>query len=109
MKKFLIIGTGRRVKANILPALVYLGKQVKVIGMCGRTNKTVRLPGGGVIKAETNLRKVDYSKVDVIVISVTTESVPQVLTTLESLDVHGKTFFIDTPVVRLNSLRVLKG
>src|SRR3989344_5169900 len=98
----LVIGAGNRVQRTILPALYCMNQRVKLVGIYSRSSKKLLLPDAKTTLTTTiNLDSIDFTKLDVIVVAVTIQNVPQVLEILSRFKVSNITLFLDTPVLKI--------
>lgn len=105
VKSILIIGAGKRVRETILPALRHLTHIYTIAGICSRTKKYMHLAGGNSrVQTMTSMEKVNFSSVDMIIVAVTTENVPDVLGELARYNTKHIILFLDTPVMRIKHL-----
>jgi hypothetical protein len=96
--RVLVIGAGRRVQNNFLPALHCLRHQFEVVGVHARTSlKLLPVARAWNVSAVSKLNTVDWSAIDVVAISV---PVPQNLVVLNQLLPHADRLrlVIDTPI-----------
>lgn len=111
-KKVLLIGSGRRAQGAILPALYCLKDELELIGVYSRTVEELRLFGGRwELKTTTNLSDFNFSEIDLIIVAITLESVPEVIGKLCAYQVSHIVLMLDTPVLphtRLGTLRKFK-
>jgi hypothetical protein len=109
MKKVLIIGSGRRVQQTILPAVYYLRDTFRLVGIYSRKKKILRLPEkDSSVRTITNLDVIDFDTLDLIIVAVTTENVPDILQMLSHYSLRHIILFLDTPVLRMNHLWAIK-
>jgi hypothetical protein len=101
-----VIGAGRRVRHNFLPALRAMGEHWQVVGITSRRGRSAMDVGARYgIPAAPDLAGLDWGRVDTILVSVTTSAMPTVLAQLMP---HAATrdLIVDTPVfARANHLR----
>jgi hypothetical protein len=98
--RVLVIGAGRRVANNFLPALGCLTDLFELVGIHARTEeRMVPLAKQWGVPAIADLTAIDWSKVDVVAISVPTS---QNATVLRALLPHAARLriVIDTPIFR---------
>ena len=93
-----IIGAGRRVRHNFLPALAALGDAWELVGITSRRGHSAAEVGERwSVPAVPAMTALDWRRIDTVIVSVTTTQVPKVLRQLEphaaSLDL-----VVDTPV-----------
>lgn len=100
LKKILVIGSGKRVKEGIIPALFCLQNEFEIEAVYSRSIKTISL-FNDTWKKKTidDLRGVDFKKLSYIFIAVTLSEVPKVLKKLSDFDTSHITVFLDTPVL----------
>jgi len=104
-KNVLIIGSGNRVQKTILPALCCLPNIFTVVGIYSRTEKTLVFPDGKTkMKTITDTGKIDFRYIDVIIVAVTTENVPDVIHSLARHRVNHIVLFLDTPVLYMKHI-----
>jgi len=106
LKKVLIIGAGQRVTQAILPALKHLKNKFSVTDIYSRTEKRIQTSSAPTQtrKTITSLQKVNFLNLDIIIVAVTPENVPDVLEKLSHYDTKHITLFLDTPVLRIKHL-----
>lgn len=99
MKKTILVGAGRRVRDNILPALIHGREFFDVTGVYARSERVMTVCGTefAVENFETDL-SARIAECDVIIVCVTVKQVPAVLKRLLENGGSDKTIFIDTPV-----------
>lgn len=108
-KKVLIIGSGRRVQNTILPAIYCLQDEFELLAIYSRSIKDISLFGGQVQIRTTNaLSKIDFQSLDLIMVAVTIEQVPDVLKKLAAYDTRQIRLLIDTPVLRWRDIRLAR-
>lgn len=105
--KVLIIGSGRRVQKGILPALLCLGENVEIAAIYSRSQKTIYL-GGREFHTITDLQQVNFSEVNLILVSITIENAPDALQRLSKFTTRHITLMLDTPVLRPEALGATK-
>lgn len=96
--RVLLIGAGRRIQNNYLPALSCIQETFEIAGIHSRTfDKLEAVAKRWSIPAFRSLSEIDYSKIDVVAVSVPTSQNAIVLTTLLP---HAERLrlVIDTPV-----------
>jgi hypothetical protein len=95
-RRVLVIGSGRRIRNNFLPALAHLAPRLEVNGLWSPTaahaEAAARPWGFAVRPVEATL-----ASVDTVVVSVSTPAVRSVLLRLQP-DAHRLTLVLDTPV-----------
>lgn len=95
----LIIGYGKRVKTTILPALYCLREHFLIEAVYSRTTKYLSLKKCGMeMKTCRHFDDIDFAKINIIFIAVTTSAVPSILMKLSEHQTKHLTLFIDTPV-----------
>ena len=105
----LIIGSGNRVQKTILPALCCLPNKYNIVGICSRTEKNLILPGGKrTIRTIIDMDTIDLRHVDIIIIAVTTEIIPEVIHSLTRQSVHHIVLFLDTPVLYMKHIHTAR-
>lgn len=110
MKRVLIIGSGHRVQSGIIPALLRLQKEWEIAGIYSRHIREIGVNGENFTTIDT-LSGIDFSALDLIMVAVTLESVPDVLRKLTKFNTSHIRIMLDTPVVKprdILSLRMLK-
>jgi hypothetical protein len=93
----LLIGSGRRIKNNFLPALAQLGDRIEVVGLWSPTPahaEQAAAPWG--VPVATSLAA-GLTRADTVMVSVSTVAVPSVLQQLLA-DADRLTLVLDTPV-----------
>jgi predicted dehydrogenase len=94
----LIIGSGGRVRNNFIPAFHCLKDKHNIIGLYSPTKANREaVCDKWHIPAIEALESVNFEMVDIVVISITTDYVPDVLKQIHHL-CKGKTLIVDTPV-----------
>lgn len=108
-KNVLLVGSGNRVKGTVLPALYSLRDEFHLIGVLSRTKKYLtQWYGNTPLSTETNFKKFDVSKADILYISVSINNVDSVLRKFNNHDVSHVTLILETPVNHLKDVRTLK-
>jgi hypothetical protein len=96
--RVLIIGAGRRVQNNFLPSLYCLRDHFEVAGVHARTpEKVIDVSDRWGVTAVLSLDTVDWSRIDVVAVSVPVSQNPVVLQQLAP-HAHRLCLVIDTPV-----------
>jgi len=96
--RVLLVGSGRRIKNNFIPALSCLS-DYEIVGVHSRNPANIdAVSRRWNIPAVPDLRSFDFSKVDLIAISTTTSAVPSVLKSLVKPETAHLAVVIDTPV-----------
>src|SRR3972149_6116666 len=109
MKKVLIIGSGRRVQQTVLPAVYCLRDTFRLVGIYSRKKKILRLPETDLsLRTIIRLDDIDFNSLDLIIIAITTENVPNILHMLSHYSLRHIILFLDTPVLRMNHLWAIK-
>lgn len=102
----LIIGSGKRVREDALPALQKLEESFTVRGVYARTPKEVRAGEREVaVRSLAELGAEDVAASDLLYLAVSKDAVPAVLAHLAAFDLSGVDLLIDTPVVRFKHFR----
>ncbi len=108
-KRVVIIGAGKRVQNTILPALHCLKGIYTIDAICSRTKKQLTLPDGKTkLQTITDLHTIRFASTDMIIVAATTENVPQIIQQLTLHDVRHVILFVDTPVVPIGDLWILR-
>jgi len=99
-KKILIIGSGKRVHATLLPVLETLRERYSVHKICSKDDLTIRL-NSLEYRTESikNVGADELAAIDLVYLAVTKQSVPSVLKALTRYDVSGIDLLIETPVL----------
>ena len=96
--RVLLIGAGRRVQNNFLPALHCLAADLELVGIHARTTeRLLPLAQRWGVRAFTRLQDVDFSTVDVVAISIPTSQNAVVLRSLAPYSAR-LAVVIDTPI-----------
>lgn len=96
--RVLLIGSGGRIQNNFIPAILCLPDRIKIVGLYSRTPAHRQLVGQRWrIPVVDDLGTFDLSTVDMVVVSVTTAAVPEILRRLQS-EAHRLAILVDTPV-----------
>ncbi len=103
-KRVVLIGAGRRIMRNVLPAFVALDDLYEVAGIYTRTIEAIESPRE--ISPLGDLHTLEG--IDLVHAAVDKDSIPEVLETLSGLDPEGTELLIDTPVLRFRHLLHLK-
>jgi hypothetical protein len=98
MKNVVVIGAGRRVKGQVLPALGCLEDRFRVAAVCSRS-ETELVYGRGRRIVTAALDRVDFSGVDLIVMAVSLRQNARVLAQLAAKPVKQAVLLLDTPVL----------
>jgi hypothetical protein len=97
--RVLIVGSGGRVRNNFLPLLSIFSDRFTVAGIISRTFENAKtLAERWDHPAIRSLAQVDWSKVDVVVVSIIPRALPQVLSELASYR-RNLTIIVDTPAL----------
>jgi hypothetical protein len=97
--RVLVVGAGRRVQNNFLPALQYLRPDFECVGIHSRTpDRLLPVAERWKVPAIFNLQDVDFTDVQAVAISVPTAQNAPVLEKVAQLAPHVS-IVIDTPVV----------
>lgn len=97
-RRVLIIGAGRRVQNNFLPALECLSESFEVCGIHSRTPATLNpVAERWLVPAIHALEAIDLSKIDTVAVSVPTSQNANVLRRLQAW-APGLDLVIDTPI-----------
>jgi len=111
-KNVLVVGSGKRVKGGIIPALWCLREEFQIAAVYSRSIKELSLLDHQVNVATINsFNHVDFKNMHLAIIAVTTEEVPAVLKTLSLYDTKHIVLMLDTPVMLLRHIwawRLLK-
>jgi len=102
----LIVGAGARVQETVLPAFACLADRFELAGIYSRTLLSARKIGAAwQVRASDDLGEFDFREIHLVVVAVTTRSVPQVVRALTAFDLSQTVVMLDTPVLpSLNSL-----
>lgn len=108
MYSVLIIGSGRRIQTNFLPALTCLKEHFKIVGIYSRTeaNRNAVAQKWG-LPSVADLNQVDFSKINLVVMSITLDSNKQILRQLNPYS-SNLILVIDTPVLPLKDLAAIR-
>ncbi|MGB0411023.1 MAG: Gfo/Idh/MocA family oxidoreductase [Pikeienuella sp.] len=99
-QRILLVGSGRRVQNNYLPALTCLRDEFEIVGIHSRTEARLRpVADHWGVPAVLSLEDVDFSKVDVVSVSVPTAQNANVLKQLAGHE-QNLHLVIDTPIVQ---------
>src|SRR3989344_3868488 len=108
-KNILLIGSGRRAQSVILPALYCLKDSFDLTAIYSRSIKNLSMCNDSwKLTTINDLGKIDFTKLDLIIIAVTLDAVPEILQKLSSYPVEHITLMIDTPVLPHNKLGAIK-
>ncbi|MBR8831987.1 MAG: hypothetical protein N5P05_001703 [Chroococcopsis gigantea SAG 12.99] len=105
MYNTLLIGSGRRIQHNFLPALICLQDHFKIIGVHSRSEEKRRIVAEQWnIPSISDLNLLDFSTIDVVILSITLVNNKDVI---KQLAPHASNLIlvIDTPVLPLKDLR----
>jgi hypothetical protein len=92
-----VVGAGRRVRQNFLPAAAALGDGIEVVGIASRGHRSAEELGDAWgIPAVKGVAAFDWDDVDAVVVSVATSQVPNVLRQLEPYG-EALDLVLDTP------------
>ncbi len=109
MKKVLIIGSGYRVESVILPALYGLRGELLVSAVYSKSSKSLILGKKlGLDKTITTLDKIDFSKIDLIIVAVPIHQVKKILVLLSSRDLSHVVLMLDTPVMAFRDILAVR-
>lgn len=111
-KNILLIGSGRRAQTVILPALYCLKDEFKLVSIYSRSIKEISLFNNSWrLKTINDLNGVNFHQIDIIMIAVSIEAVPDVLKKLSAFNLNHVRLMIDTPVLphfRLGAAKYFK-
>jgi len=97
-RRVLLVGAGRRIQNNFLPALTCLENAFQVVGIVSKTHSTaIKVADRWLVPAIARLSDVDFSRVDVVVVSVPTAQNANVLRELQA-PADNLDLVIDTPI-----------
>jgi len=98
--KVFLVGSGNRIHQNFLPALHRINQPIEITGIYSRTFQHAReLADGWGIDAQQKLESPALENADIIIISITAQSVPEVLKRIQNFtDTSNKILIVDTPV-----------
>ncbi|SVB92653.1 uncharacterized protein METZ01_LOCUS245507, partial [marine metagenome] len=95
----LLIGSGKRMKNNIIPALYLLKNNFNIEGIYSRSIKNITLFENRIILQTTNnLDQFNFKKINLIIIAVTQGNLPDVIRTLSEKDTLHIKLLVDTPI-----------
>ena len=101
-----IIGAGKRVKYTVLPGVWALGDKAKITQINTRTPQNVDMPDGSQIPTVTSLSDLSLGSIDILIVSVGTNSIYPILSELSSKqDKDQINLVMDTPPLRLSDFR----
>jgi hypothetical protein len=104
-RRVLVVGAGRRIVRDVLPALSHLGDRYEIAGLAARSPRVIEVDGHEHhVEAVTDLTPADMSKIDLVVVCVSKRAVPVVLDHLGALGGEGLDLVIDTPILRPSDL-----
>lgn len=96
--RVLLIGSGGRIQNNFIPAILCLRDRMEIVGLHSRTPANRQQVGQRWrIPVIDDLASFDLSKVDMVVVSVTTSAVPDVLKALQTEAIR-LAILVDTPI-----------
>ena len=97
-RRVLLIGAGRRIQNNFLPALTCLGDHFQVVGIHSRTPaRLAEVADHWGIPPEADLANFDFSKTDIVAVSVPTSQNANVLRAIQE-QARTLDLVIDTPL-----------
>lgn len=108
MKRVLLIGSGKRIRNNFLPALSCLSDLFQIVGVYSRSaenRNAVALRWN--IPVISDLRDVDLSQVDLVVLSVTLKQHARLIQQLKPY-AHRLLLIVDTPVLHMKNLPAIR-
>lgn len=109
LHRVLIIGSGQRVQTAILPAIRCSQPSLSLVGIYSRVKKNIKDPiSEKKFETITDLNEINFTTLDLIIVAITIENVPEVLALLSQRDVKHIILFLDTPVLRYNHLWATK-
>ena len=104
-KKVLVLGSGKRVRQAVLPALARAADRFELVAVLARTRKTVEADGVDyAVEPLAELAPETLASADLIVSCVAKKAVPEVLARLAQADVSTTDLLIDTPVLLFKHL-----
>ncbi len=109
MKKVVVIGAGKRVINNILPALIHGRELFEVVGIYARSCRTIAI-GKHTFNVEKfgKEAKDGIKDCDTIIVCVSASQVPTILNAVSQMGGANKELFIDTPVLVGRDIRKAK-
>jgi len=103
--RWIVVGAGRRVRADVLPVLAALRDEVELAGPYSRRAHPVEAVGRTYETAPlSSLGAADVAAADVVCVCVAKPAVPAVLRHLEACEPAAATLLVDTPVVLFRHL-----
>ncbi len=104
-RRVLVVGSGKRVREGVLPALRRLEGDLELEAVVARTAKAVEADGRSYdVEPLDALDAARMARVDLVVMAVAKDAVPRVLARLGALGAGGADLLIDTPVLRFKHL-----
>lgn len=107
MKNVLVIGSGKRVMAGILPALMCLSDSFHIKAVYARKEKILTL-GTLNLTTKTDFEAIGMSDIDLIMIAITQNEVCGILKQLSKYNTKHIVLMLDTPVMPLKNIRSAK-
>jgi hypothetical protein len=105
-KNVLVIGSGQRVQNTILPAIYCLQDEFELLAVYSRSIKDISLFNRKMqIQTINDFSRIDFRSLDLIMVAVTLEQVPDVLKKLAVYNTQHVRLLIDTPVLSLHDIR----
>ncbi len=99
-RRVLVLGSGKRVREAVLPALRRLEADFELDGVMARTVKTIESEGRPVdVETLDSLDAARFAGVELVVMAVAKVAVPSVLARLGGLGAGSTDLLIDTPVL----------
>ena len=103
-KKVLLVGSGNRIRVDVLPVLEALGGFCSVTSVWGKTRKLLASPRYiHHVEDFSSITREDVEKADLIYVAVPREIVPSVVESLVSHPCSHATLVLDTPCVHLGA------
>lgn len=105
-KNILVVGFGNRVRDHILPALDILEQQVGSFDIYARKRQKYRFRNQQRTTIQWPEERL-MNKVDVIIVAITTENVPDLLYSLSVFKLSNITLLLDTPLLNFKDIYAL--
>lgn len=109
-KRFIIIGTGKFVEETILPSLIVLNEQIKIVTFVNKSaklNKNIELLQPEV-PVTNDLDSIDFSQIDFIFCCIPLNAVAKTIDKLTKAGAAQTNLIISTPTLPLTQLKRIK-
>lgn len=107
-KRTAIIGAGNRVINTIFPAVALLSDKLVCESIYSKNPHIIKTPLHKSPVTTQQIKELNLHNLDLLIVSITPENIPEVLQTITEQDVHHIKLLIDTPVLRFRQIFAAK-